>query len=112
MCIDLATRLRVVISERKRKRGVVARDARLPPMLYRRYERGESPSIEDTVRDNAEALDLTLDYITGITEIAEVDQRIVKLLQEIEKLLPIQRQILTDMVVAILKELKNSSADA
>ena len=65
MPADFATRLRTIRGERNRKRADVARDAGLSPAVYGRYERGERLPTVDTARDIADALEVSLDYLTG-----------------------------------------------
>jgi|AntRauTorckE5430_2_1112549.scaffolds.fasta_scaffold02942_3 transcriptional regulator with XRE-family HTH domain len=112
MSTDFATRLRVIRSERKLKRADVARDAGLSPAVYGRYERGERTPTVDTARAIAEALGVSLDYLTGVTELAVADQRMLARLQEIEQLPTDRRQTLIDVMDAFLRDFKAARAYA
>ena len=75
MTADFAARLRNTRLERKRKRTEVARDAGIALGVHGRYERGERLPTVDTARAIADALGVSLDYLTGDSTAAVQDRR-------------------------------------
>lgn len=74
-----------------------------------RYERNEvKPSIEVAAKI-AEALEVSLDYLAGITD-RELDAKAVKLVHELQVLTPDDRSHILKTVAALVREAKTRAA--
>lgn len=112
MDADFASRLRTIRHERALKRGDIADAAGVALSVYGRYERGERLPTVDTARAIADALGVSLDYLTGKTDSAVRDQRMLARLDAIEKLPAERRNILLDVLDAYVRDAKTAEAYA
>ena len=112
MNADFATRLRHARTERAAKRADVARAAGLAPGVYGRYERGERLPTVDTARAIADALGVSLDYLTGDTDHPAHDRRTLARLDAIARLPPERRDVLLDVVDAYVRDARTAEAYA
>ena len=112
MNVDFATRLRNVRAQRKLKRADVATGAGIALGVYGRYERGERVPTVDTARAIADALGVSLDYLTGVTDAAVRDARMLEHLDAIERLPASRRAVLLDVLDAYVRDAKTAEAYA
>lgn len=112
MDTDFGTRLRTVRQERHLKRADVARDAGLALGVYGRYERGERVPTVDAARSIADALGVSLDYLTGQTDSAVRDQRMLARIDAIAQLPPERRATLLDVLDAYVRDFQTAKAYA
>lgn len=110
MDLDFATRLRNIRAERKLKRADVARVAGLALGVYGRYERGERLPTIDTARAIADALGVSLDYLTCSTDAAVRDARMLERIDAIERLPAARRSTLLDVLDAYVRDARAAEA--
>ena len=78
---------------------------------YGRYERNEvKPTIEMAVKI-AQALEVSLDYLTGTTEL-ELDKATIDRIQEVTKLSEKEREYIFVTLDAMIRDFKNKQAYA
>ena len=108
---DFASRLRTARHDRGLKRGDVARAAGLAVGVYGRYERGERLPTVDTARAIADAIGVSLDYLTGKSA-AVRDQGMLDRLDAIDRLPPERRATLLDVLDAYVRDARTAEAYA
>lgn len=109
---DFATRLRSARLARDLKRADVARAAGLALGAYGRYERDERVPAVDAARAIADALGVSLDYLTGKTDAATHDARMIARLDAIAGLPERRRDTLLDVLNAYVRDAKTAEAYA
>ncbi len=107
---DFASRLRAARLKRDLKRADVARAAGIALGAYGRYERSERVPAVDAARAIADALGVSLDYLTGKTDSAAHDARMLARLDAIAKLPAQRRETLLDVLDAYVRDAKTAEA--
>ncbi|MFA6925255.1 MAG: helix-turn-helix transcriptional regulator [Bacteroidales bacterium] len=75
-------------------------------VMIGKYERGEAvPSIE-AAKKIADALDVTLDYLTGEGDNSKFDKKTVRRLQDIQLLEENKRSVLFDLIDTYIRDAK------
>ncbi len=98
-------RLLQVRKKRKVSQDELAKKLGVHAPVIGRYERGEvKPSIETAAR-MAEALGVSLDYLTGLSD-QELDQDIVKQINDLQSLKMEDRQHILQTLGALIREAK------
>jgi len=98
-------RLLQVRKRRKVSQDDLAKKLGVHAPVIGRYERGEvKPSIETAAR-MAEALGVSLDYLTGLSD-QELDQDIMKQINELQSLKTEDRQHILQTLGALIREAK------
>lgn len=112
MELDFGNRLRSVRQAKGLKRGDIARKSGLAVGVYGRYERGERLPTVDTARAIADALGVSLDYLTGAAPEATRDQRMLERIDAIAKLSAERQATLLDVLDAYVRDAKTAKAYA
>lgn len=98
-------RLLQVRKKRKVSQDDLAKKLGVHAPVIGRYERGEvKPSIETAAR-MADALGVSLDYLTGLSD-QELDQDLVKQINELQSLKAEDRQHILQTLGALIREAK------
>lgn len=110
--VTFAQRLLAVLQEHGMKHSEVAERIGSTSLVYGRYERGERvPSIE-TAKIIADALGVSLDYLTGAAPEATRDQRMLERIDAIAKLSAERRATLLDVLDAYVRDAKTAKSYA
>ena len=81
-------------------------------VMIGKYERGEAVPSIDAAKKIADALEVTLDYLTGEGTNSKLDKKTVKRLHDIELLEDDKRNVLFDLIDTYIRDAKIRKAHA
>ena len=107
--MDLGQKILELRKEKNINREQLAKLIGTSGAIIGRYERNDaSPSVE-VARKMAEALEVSLDYLVGVTDL-KLDTHIIKKIQDIQQMPAKDREHLLYLLDAVLQNVKTKQA--
>jgi transcriptional regulator with XRE-family HTH domain len=112
MSIDFGNKVAQLRKEKDVSRDELGKKIGTSGAIVGRYERGDmKPSIEIAAKI-AEALDVSLDYLVGISSEIVKDKKMINRLEDIKKLPEKEREKIFDYIDLVIRDLKIKKAHA
>lgn len=103
-----------VITECRKNKGLSQTDladaSGVSREMISKYERGEAVPSLDAAKKIANALEITLDYLSGEGTNSKLDKKTLKRLQDLEHLEEEKKQMLFDMIDTYIRDAKARKA--
>ena len=109
MSTEFGNRLIIVREEKGINREDVASKIGTSAAIIGRYERGERTPSVDIAKKIAEALDVSLDYLVGVTTVLLKDKKMLYRLEVLQKVNPAHQDRILYMLDLMLKDAQRSS---
>jgi transcriptional regulator with XRE-family HTH domain len=107
--MDLGNRIKEVRNQKGIKREDLAKLIGTSAAIIGRYERNErTPSIE-VAKKIAQALDVSLDYLTGDSSVLVQDKKMVYRLEELQKVNPADKDRILYILDVMIKDAQNNT---
>lgn len=107
--MDLGNKIKEVRAEKGLKREDLAKMIGTSAAIIGRYERNErTPSIE-VAKKIAQALDVSLDYLTGDSSVLVQDKKMVYRLEELQKVNPADKDRILYILDVMIKDAQNNT---
>jgi len=108
MNTEFGNRLKIVRDEKGLKRDVIAERIGTSAAIIGRYERGERTPSVDIAKRIAEALEVSLDYLTGDTSVLVKDKKMIYRLEVLQKVNPDYKNRILYMLDLMLKDAQSN----
>jgi transcriptional regulator with XRE-family HTH domain len=107
--MDLGNKIKEIRNQKGIKREDLAKLIGTSPAIIGRYERNErTPSI-DVAKKIAQALDVSLDYLTGDSSVLVQDKKMVFRLEELQKVNPADKDRILYILDVMIKDAQSNS---
>lgn len=107
--MDLGNKIKEIRNQKGIKREDLAKLIGTSPAIIGRYERNErTPSI-DVAKKIAQALDVSLDYLTGDSSVLVQDKKMVFRLEELQKVNPADKDRILYILDVMIKDAQNNT---
>ena len=109
MSTEFGNRLKIVREQRDVSREDIALKLGTSAAIIGRYERGERTPNIDIAKKLAEALEVSLDYLAGDTDVLLKDKKMIYRLEVLQKVNPDYKDRILYMLDLMLKDAQNNS---
>ena len=103
-----------IITQLRDKKGIsqseLADKSGVSRMMIGKYERGEAIPPIDAAKKNADALEVSLDYLVGNTSQTAFDKRTLERIEALEHLEENKKQTLYDLIDTYIRDSKTRKA--
>lgn len=107
--MDLGNKIKEIRTEKGITREDLAKAIGTSPAIIGRYERNErTPSI-DITKKIAQALDVSIDYLSGDTSVMVQDKKMIYRLEELQKAKPEDKERILYVLDLMLKDAQNNT---
>lgn len=107
--MDLGNKIKEIRNQKGIKREDLAKLIGTSPAIIGRYERNErTPSIE-VAKKIAQALDVSLDYLTGDSSVLVQDKKMVFRLEELQKVNPADKDRILYILDVMIKDAQSNT---
>lgn len=107
--MDLGNKIKEIRNQKGIKREDLAKLIDTSPAIIGRYERNErTPSIE-VAKKIAQALDVSLDYLTGDSSVLVQDKKMVFRLEELQKVNPADKDRILYILDVMIKDAQSNT---
>lgn len=107
--MEFGERLTMIRKDKKMSQSELAKKVGIHSNVLGRYERGEARPFVEMAAKLAEALDVSLDYLYGNTQL-ELDADMLKRIQEVSKLPSDSKNYILGLIDMALRDFKTRQA--